>query len=823
MEGQITMITSIKEFILSKGYDFEVEIINGKWQKTTDKNGHKVWYVGTAHSDDHTTFSFGDYRDPDEKHFFTTKVALTEEDEAKQKKFAKKVLEDKSLHQEIAKELVSTLWNTWAKEDAGVNADYLIGKKLPRPPGVIVRPATESHQQVLVVPLYDFDGELWNIQQIYAGGDKAFHPGAKIKECFFTFKGEGERILIGEGFATCLAAHLATRETVICAFNISNLESAVRETLGLGVKGNDIVLLADFDGETNKRTGKNPGMLAAKKLTEKYQCRWASPVGTAFHNEENVDFADLWMGGENLCRSRVSESFLWSDLKDLEFSVPKEPKKKSEELEVSIPADGGEKDVVPYVQPVASGMPMIFEAPKKLEIVNETLEFPTKESGFFRKEMNSKKQMVDVPDFVDFSKWMAFDKNLKANDAFNFLYDDGYYQRLPNMKLQSITQALVKENTAPHVINQFVNSAKNHCYVDKENLVEPPGLINLKNGILDVRNKRLQPHSPEYFFKYKLPHEYIEGAECPEWLKFLERTFEGNQELVDLCAEIFGYVILGGEPFLHKAIVLSGDGRNGKSTFLDVLKYMIGRTNFSSIPISQLQKPFSVVMADGMLANIVGETTAGEINSEAFKTAVSGEELIASQKGMPEYPLAFNARLILACNKLPHLGDATAGAYEKFLILPFNRYIQAEERIALFAKRHLFPEVSGVINWALRGLDRLILRGMLPEITIVQEQNIELREEIDSVFAWMQGRVNLTYDEKFPVLTVKIKNWYPNYEQFCVSEKRNSIGPLQFSKRIMAEVRKHPHLRITRPQNSIAVTGRVEITFNSNTGAGLPC
>lgn len=840
------MLENIHAFIKQNQYDFEVESLDGKWRKTIDKNNQKVWYIGTDHGNDLITFSFGDFRDTDKRFYFTSRETLSESDSKALLKFKEKVEKNKEIKHAIAKELVQTLWERWNLEDVGgvkLEADYLLGKRIPRPPGVHVYQAFDNRQNVLVIPLRTPDGELWNIQQIYASGDKAFHPGGRTKGCFFEFGSTvTDYILVGEGFATCAAAHLATGLTTVCAFNLNNLSAAVESLGARGFPFQKIVMLADFDGATYIKTGKNPGMLEVQKICREYQTRWASPIAPEEfpYNETNVDFADVWKDEHpDQVNANILSNRMGSDILDYSFQVTKiktdsleaELLDSKSEIEGAVPSESAIQPMAPekLIEARAAlarldmtpGPPvavMEFKAPKTMELKHQgALEFPTQKAGFMLVEMKNGK-VVETPDFVGFAKFIANEYCLLANDAFTYIYRDGYYERISRGGLKSLVSEHVKPNLPPYVVAHFVEAACNGNFVKLNDLVEPTGMINLSNGILDVRNKHLRPHTPEFFFQYKLPHEYIPDAKCPQWLSFLERTFEGDQALVDVCAEIFGYVLLGGEPFLHKAFVLSGEGRNGKSTFLDVLKYLIGKTNFSSIPVANLDKPFSVIMADGMLANIVGETTAKEINSEAFKTACSGEELIASQKGLPEYPLAFNARLILACNKLPHLGDATTGAYEKFFILPFNRYIHENERVALFAKRHLFPETPGVINWALAGLDRLILRGQLPSIQAVRDQNIELREEIDTVFAWMKDAVKFDSGE---VVTLKIKNWYPHYKNWTMEQERHSVGPLQFSKRIMAEVRKNPHLRITKPQNTVAITGRIEFLGSTNTGRPL--
>lgn len=834
-------------FIREKGFDFEISSgdLTGEW-KTFYSGDRKVWFKGRL-AGELITIWFGDWRNAEDKHKFSTKDTgeLSGAEQRTLKKLDREVEELRKAKTLVAKAQVEELMGRWSRVQEP--SDYLLRKNLGTvtPGPAFVRLGEEDAQRILVVPMFDAEGELWNFQQLYRSGIKTFHPNARAKGLFHTIEGNKDVVLIGEGYATCLAAWRASGFETIVGFSAGNLERVLQATLTRHDAAR-IILLGDWDGETFAKPNvrENPGMLACQKLALKYGVKVASPIEPVEGGDENIDFADLSAAS---IIERLSDQNLLTRER-LSTMIFKEKREKAQkDKKPSEPESSGGLSAGPPSPPAADDVkktssdgdpgPRGFEKPldvwlraapaeaPRLAPVNtdpDRADFPSMADGFFDR-VQTKQGDRFVPNYEEFSRYVGMRYFLKTNDAFSYLYEDGHYRQASMLQLKNMAQRLIKENTAPSQISAFVEHARAVNFIRADELREPRGMINLKNGILDVRTKQLREHSPEFFFKYRLPHEYVEGAKCPNWLAFLERTFEGNKELVDVCAEIFGYVLLGGEPFLHKAFVLSGEGRNGKSTFLDVMKYMIGRSNFSSIPVGQLERPFSAIMADGMLANIVGETSAKEINSETFKTAVGGEELIAAQKGCPEYAMPFHARIVMACNRLPHLGDATTGAHEKFFILPFNRYLQKTEREALFAQRHLFPEISGIICWALEGLERLVRRGMLPEISAVEGQTVELREEIDSVYAWFKEFVTIGSGEDVSLTNVvQFKKFYSHYKIWCDAEGRNPVAALTFSKRCLSEVRKFPHLKITRPGNVQTVTGDVAVAAKALTGADLP-
>ena len=157
----------------------------------------------------------------------------------------------------------------------------------------------------------------------------------------------------------------------------------------------------------------------------------------------------------------------------------------------------------------------------------------------------------------------------------------------------------------PNHLDNFIKLTIAKSFDMEKSIFKADGLINIANGILDVKSQEIKPHSHQYFFKYILPHKYDPSAECPRFTRFLNFIFDNDPQYIDLTAEIYGYCLLGGNQFLHKSFVLYGSGRNGKSTWLEILQALLGYGNISSVSLANLTKPFSVVNLDGKLANIV--------------------------------------------------------------------------------------------------------------------------------------------------------------------------------------------------------------------------
>ena len=133
--------------------------------------------------------------------------------------------------------------------------------------------------------------------------------------------------------------------------------------------------------------------------------------------------------------------------------------------------------------------------------------------------------------------------------------------------------------------------------------VRPPlDTLNLKNGLLAVESRVLRPHSPDFLSSVQLPVAFDPEAGCPEWEKFVREVFPDDAE--ELAWQLAAWLMLANGN-LQKAILLLGEGANGKSTFLMALRLFLGRRNVSEVSLHRLESDrFAPVRLAGKLANI---------------------------------------------------------------------------------------------------------------------------------------------------------------------------------------------------------------------------
>lgn len=715
-------LEQIRSFIIDKGYAFEPETLDGGFKRAwCALKNKKIWYVGH----EGLRFCFGEY-DSTARFRLDLKKALTPSDKLLKKEFDE-ALRAKNLHvQMVAKDLSKQKWEMWAQEhgDKGLNSPYLERKKLPvRRHEVLVIPSENDAQRILVVPMTDAQGEVWNLQQIYTSGDKPFSRGARVKGLFHVIGDElAGPYLIGEGYATCLAAHLATGLTTYCAFSLSNLEPVLRVLLEQGKS--EIVLLADFDGATFKKRGENPGMLNAQKLASKYKVRVLVPPLGNFSMDQNFDFSDVWQAGEEIHFEPVEYAEIQGLVFKIEKETPPPPKleivrdepevvENSGEFEMGIEGDGATVGVEPE-EPVL-----------KIERVGETwvpkkFEIETRNSGFHKIIPKNEKEVKYVPQYRDLRKFFEEKHPFVTHVESEVVYawNGKIYEIVPEIVMRGFAEEHFDPPPTLGKKSEFKDCVI--CYkLRRTEFFTCDKKINFNNGYLDLEKLEFRPHTPELGFKHSLAYDFDENAKCPQFDAFLLRIFEGDELLVQMVLEYLGYILSGDSCWLQKAMVLKGEGSNGKSTFLSVVRALIGENNIVSAKLDEFKSEYTRQRLDGKLANISEETPKeAMLDSSVFKDIVAGGTMqVRAIYGAP-YDLKVRAKLLFSCNDMPASSDSSHALFRRLLIVPFN-VLFSDKEADPFMDQKLIAELPGIFNKVLQAYQVLDKRRhmILPDTT----------------------------------------------------------------------------------------------------------
>jgi len=348
-----------------------------------------------------------------------------------------------------------------------------------------------------------------------------------------------------------------------------------------------------------------------------------------------------------------------------------------------------------------------------LQIKSEEF-IPTEEIGFTTIRNGKVRR-----EFLDLQK--HFNKNnpyvLVGNMERLMVYSDGYWKPRGDDWIKNYAQEkFVPACDKSSEINEFVNLVKRMNFVEETwiNANNTEGLINLSNGVLDIQQKKLEPHTPTLNFQYKLPYSYDSGAKCPTWDELLKIVTCNRPHLVDVIEEYLGYILLGGPYYFNQMLVLSGQGSNGKSSLINAIKAVVGEENYSAISISGMDKrPFIAAGLAGKLVNFSEEEPVTVFSDTGPLKRITGNApMYVENKFEKGYNMTNRAKVIMSYNTIPHLGDTSTGMKRRLLAIPFdvNFDTDPDKKISnLDAK--IKAEVPGILNRALVAAQRLIKRG----------------------------------------------------------------------------------------------------------------
>lgn len=277
---------------------------------------------------------------------------------------------------------------------------------------------------------------------------------------------------------------------------------------------------------------------------------------------------------------------------------------------------------------------------------------------------------------------------------------------------------------------------------------KPEGKINFLNGVLNMNTNVLEKHTPEENFTYVLPYNYDPDAKCPTWDQFLKDITLEREDLAQVLEEFMGYCIYGGEYIHHKALILSGTGSNGKSTFIDVLKGLLGEKNYGTVALTSISSDkFAAAEIHNKLVNISEEEPPSCFRETGVFKNLTGNNTITAQKKFKDpFQMLSRAKIVITYNEPPAINDRTTGMRRRLLVVPFDLDLEGRhkdkknERI----KYALQEELPGILNKVLVAWKRLEARGRFEEPESVKQSVKDLMEGSSSFHMWAEEYLELT-------------------------------------------------------------------------------
>ena len=358
------------------------------------------------------------------------------------------------------------------------------------------------------------------------------------------------------------------------------------------------------------------------------------------------------------------------------------------------------------------------------------------------------------------------------------------------------SESLIEEKTKQmldecksHMQEEVIKHIRTKTYEPKEKFGLPKEHIAVENGILNLETKELEEFDiEEHFPLAKLPVEYDPDAECPKIKQFINDIF--YEQDVKTIQEFVGYTLWKEYPYA-KALVLLGGGENGKSTFIELWTKLLGRENISSDSLYKLlTNEHSRVELYGKLANLTAETPDALKNTDAFKK-MTGDDLI---KGRRLYKEGFKfknyAKLIFAANELPQTSDYTHAFFRRILLVdcpyrftkdPNDEYKDADPNLPQSILTD--EELSGFLNWALEGLDRLFENQDFTASKTQEEVKSRWVRETDPVKAFIEKHIENS-SKHFATRS----DIYEAYKDYCSEHDLGAKDQAVLTKNIKSDI-----------------------------------
>lgn len=367
----------------------------------------------------------------------------------------------------------------------------------------------------------------------------------------------------------------------------------------------------------------------------------------------------------------------------------------------------------------------LWDAVRVVEAVPPSLETPSPTCKSNQGE-SQKKKMSQLDYALKFAE-QRHGGNIAYFSNQVLAYKDGYWPALDvDPEIKKPLLGIMGDVTASRV--NSVYELLKICFADKAELFErKSGLTCLNNGTLNPLTGQLLPHSVEHHLTNKLDITFDSKAECPLWLQTLQEIFEPDAdrtEKITLLQEYIGYCLIP-DTRMCKFVWMIGPGGNGKSLILEVIEALIGKANITNSHIDRFQDKFVRAELRGKLVNISSEMNSDATVADSYlKQIVSGDSVEAERKHEPSFSFKPYVRIIASTNKLPRLQDLSDGFARRAIFITFNRRF-AESEQDKQRQTKLLAEISGILNWAVEGLQRLMQRG---EFVIPASSNVAVNQ-----------------------------------------------------------------------------------------------
>lgn len=396
------------------------------------------------------------------------------------------------------------------------------------------------------------------------------------------------------------------------------------------------------------------------------------------------------------------------------------------------------------------------------------------------------------------NRWMIYDKIKWSYDIIGYIWDlidkamesmkseERYYE---NYDAENGTEILkefrkhMKKSRNKNTKNALEKEAQHYVPITPNSLDHNRRKLNTPTGIIDLENFAVTPNDPLEYFTKSTAVGIKEGAKCPLWIEFLNDIFDGDKDLISYIQKAVGYS-LSGLTDEQCAFFCYGTGNNGKSTFLDVIRCILG-DYASNIQPETLMVRNTNSSANSDIARLKGarfvtsvEPNEGLRLNEGLLKQLTGDDMVTARKlYAEEFEFKPEFKLWMATNHKPVIRGTDTGIWRRIHLIPFTVNIPAE-KVDRKLKDKLMQELDGIFLWCLEGLKRYNAEGLSKPSAVIKAVE-QYRGEMDTISKFL--------DEctvSAPCRCVKAKDLYNVYSRWCEENGEYKLTNTKFGSEV---------------------------------------
>mgnify|MGYP004650570447 CR=1 FL=1 len=372
---------------------------------------------------------------------------------------------------------------------------------------------------------------------------------------------------------------------------------------------------------------------------------------------------------------------------------------------------------------------------------------------------------------------------ITVNDTV-YIYNGKYYEIFNDTELERFIHENYNKELEQRHRKEIINFIKLKTYVAPKDVNKNWNEIVVRNGILNISNLTLYPHTPLKYNTIYIDYDFKNPANYSSIIdNFMNQISVGDEGKKQLLYEIIGYCFVQRCVF-SKFFVLYGEGQTGKSTYLRLIKNLIGKKNSSFLVLRDLEKEFMPAELFGKLVNIGDDIPYDAIkDTSILKSLVSGEEITARKIYGNPFSFTNFATLIFTTNKLPSVADKSSGFYRRFTIVDIDKKI--EEPDPFFMDKVQEKDYEYLFYKSIMAVREAIKNNKMTSYQHADDNMNSYRMTQSSVLIFLN-------DMDYSKTTLDLKptrEIYEQYKQYCQECGYKSYNKCNFQSEVCAELK----------------------------------